>query len=480
MIIFVTVSGARTQLPRCYSLIVYGQHELGVLNRMFQNLKARRGVSGNSEYVVQSASPPFERNRAKKQQACTFCKLKKLKCTPQESSCARCLKQGLQCSYSTVDTTEMTIDYTDPTDTSAIDRRQSDPTSDSGNEVDLPANSSLSDPIHDDHDSSLHFFFPNVDFSGLMNNADGLGTCTGISDPEVDFWHRDPTAFPPNQISDFTADFISDCALEGDKNNPGGEPINGSKTWPQPASTMAGDTDCIHVQVPRASSTTPTPAPTSATRAKSLSGVSGTGCSGPEMSSTQPAQSLSSTCRCLDHVLCANKAMQVKLVWGASLRSGTSVSVDDMLQCQKDVLGSCETLLKCNSCRLRAEYLMLVVSMCHEMTNVLGDFYTMTVPRSQCESSKRPRRGSDKLTSATRGVLAGGWQLEDEDEVQIIRRLIGVRITKLGNLISQLETAVSSNHSTYEWIIRALRELNTDKIVSIRSEGDSIPSNVDS
>jgi hypothetical protein len=87
---------------------------------MFQTLKARRNNSGDCAYVVQSAGMPFERNKGKKQRACTLCKLKKvrcahkirkiyrvladdeyekLKCVAEGDSCMKCLKQGLECSY---------------------------------------------------------------------------------------------------------------------------------------------------------------------------------------------------------------------------------------------------------------------------------------------------------------------------------------------------------------------------------------------
>ncbi|KAK5630176.1 hypothetical protein RRF57_005891 [Xylaria bambusicola] len=181
----------------------------------------------------------------------------------------------------------------------------------------------------------------------------------------------------------------------------------------------------------------------------------------------QPA---STACQCLEKLMQANEDMQVKLVWGACPLNGVTVSVDEMLQCQKDILVSCETLLECKACSQRSDYVMLIVSMCHEMMNGIGDLSEMILPGSQQGSSKRPRSESD-VRKRDLKVKAGAWRLDDEEEINVIRSLIGIRITRLGSLITLLEKAVKAKHPAYEWVIRALRQSITEKIAAIGSGG---------
>lgn len=188
--------------------------------------------------------------------------------------------------------------------------------------------------------------------------------------------------------------------------------------------------------------------------------------------SITPPQPPATACHCLEQLMGANEDMQVKLVWGAYPPSGRSVSVDDMLQCQKDILVSCETLLECKRCSLRSDYVMLIVSMCHEMMNGIGDLSAILLPGSQRGSSKRQRSESDG--GRKRGLKAGGWRLDDEDELQVIKSLIGIRITRLESLISLLEKSVKAHHSGYEWVIRALRQSITERIAAMRSEPEDV------
>lgn len=169
-------------------------------------------------------------------------------------------------------------------------------------------------------------------------------------------------------------------------------------------------------------------------------------------------------CPCLEQLMQANEDMQVKLVWGAYGLNGVTVSVDEMLQCQKDILVSCETLLGCKACSQRSDYVMLIVSMCHEMMNGIGDLSAMLSTKPQQGGSKRPRSESD---ARRRDLKAGGWRLDDEEEINVIQSLIGIRITRLGSLITLLEKAVKENHPAYEWVIRALRQSITEKISAI-------------
>lgn len=172
----------------------------------------------------------------------------------------------------------------------------------------------------------------------------------------------------------------------------------------------------------------------------------------------------------------ANEIMQVKLIWAASSHSGPTISVDDMLKCQKDILASCEKLLECSRCSLRSDYVMLIVSMCHGMMRGIRDLDAITLSGSQNENSERSRSNASggKLIRTKKSLNAGGWRFDDKEEMDVIRSLIGIRITRLGSLIGQLEKTVNTYHSAYQWIINDLRQGITEKTDAIESEGDGV------
>lgn len=157
-------------------------------------------------------------------------------------------------------------------------------------------------------------------------------------------------------------------------------------------------------------------------------------------------------CFCVDLVLAANATMLVKSVWGISLNCFSTSSIDDMFQCQKNVLTSCETLLGCSKCSLRSDYVVLVISMCREMVSCVKVLESITSPETQSGSSEKPNLDSKA------NLEAGGWRLDDEDEIEIIRHLIKVRITKLRKLIDQLEHIVTANYASYTWVVGSLKQ----------------------
>ena len=175
-------------------------------------------------------------------------------------------------------------------------------------------------------------------------------------------------------------------------------------------------------------------------------------------------------CFCVDLIIAANATMQVKLVWDTSLNGCNTSSIDDMLQCQKNVLASCETFFGCKNCSLKSDYVVLVISMCREMVNGVKALEVITSPEEQ--SSRRPHPDTD--TSSKARLEAGGWRLDDDDEIEIIRHLIQVRIKKLKKLIGQLEHTVSANHAPYAWIVGNIRKSLDDKLGSTTSRADDM------
>lgn len=167
-------------------------------------------------------------------------------------------------------------------------------------------------------------------------------------------------------------------------------------------------------------------------------------------------------CFCSDLIIAANATMQVKLVWATSFNGYSTSSIDDMLQCQKNVLASCESFFGCKKCSLRSDYVVLVISMCREMVNGVKALEVITAPETQTTRIQHPN--SEALGNGN--LEAGGWRLDDDDEIEIIRHLIQVRMTKLKTLIGQLEQTVSANHASYAWIVANLRKTLDDKLDS--------------
>ncbi|KAI8629228.1 hypothetical protein F5Y19DRAFT_94147 [Xylariaceae sp. FL1651] len=448
---------------------------------MFQTLKARRGVSGDSEYIVQFAGPPFEKSKTKKQHACRLCKLKKLKCIAEANSCMKCLKQGLECSYSSTPVKGLSSDST----LSAVTPEAGNqvlPSTNNPSKAESSADGNPSSPAHGELAFSDGFGFPDLrdcgncfDFSDLSNDGmdiDDMNTCLTTSNGGGNHGSHNDTVFPLTEGSKFTSEFLLDSPC-GEGNGPAEDPSISPTESSQTTSTFVAHSSSWGPNIMQESQA-PLPAPLSEITPRDE--VPLLDISKAELQEKKPQRPLPTVCHCLDQIMSANEIMQVKLVWGASPQKGLAVSVDDMLQCQKDVLGSCEALLECSKCSLRSDYVMLIVSMCHEMMTGIGDLVAITLSGSQNRSSKRSRSDAsgDRSNSVPRELKAGGWRLDDEDEMQVIRCLIGIRITRLGSLISQLEKAVNANHSAYKWIVRALRQVVTEKIIAIGSARDGV------
>lgn len=176
-------------------------------------------------------------------------------------------------------------------------------------------------------------------------------------------------------------------------------------------------------------------------------------------------------CFCTDLVISANTTMQVRLVWTSWLNGSSTSSIEDILQCQKHVLASCDTFFKCKRCSLKPDYVVLVISMCREMVDGVKALEHITSPETL--RSRRHHLSSD--ASSKPRLEAGGWQLDDDDEIEIIRHLIQVRITKLRKLVSGLEQIVNANHVSYGWMVGNLRKSLDEKLGSaIQGADDTI------
>ncbi|KAI0196454.1 hypothetical protein F4808DRAFT_439713 [Astrocystis sublimbata] len=467
---------------------------------MFQTLKARRSTNGESAYVVQSAGMPFEKNKGKKQRACTLCKLKKLKCVLAEGespeTCVKCLKQGLECSYKNgpVSTSKSNKKGSkSESKASSASEKSADvpkPSTDGNSSItvrETAASSPSSTPsttttVQTDPTLSENFSFADLLDSEIPFDFWTLSNDSGMDMGDAPIYLAandggentcDVTGFPRIHSSKATHDFPLGYSHVGGGGLVDGPAISGGSsldTTPMTASPPSTEPLSWEPNlIPEMHM--PSLGDSSGTEPLDAVGFSTVPASGPPLE-TISLQSPSAACHCLEKLMGANEDMQVKLVWGAYPPNGGSVSVDDMLQCQKDILVSCETLLECDRCSLRSDYVMLVVSMCHEMMNGIADLSAMLLPGSQNGSVKRARSESDG--GRKRGLKAGGWRLDDEDEIQVIKSLIGIRITRLGSLTTLLEKVVNAHRPAYEWVIRALRQSITERIATIGSEQDGL------
>ncbi|KAI0866437.1 hypothetical protein F4860DRAFT_499815 [Xylaria cubensis] len=449
---------------------------------MFQTLKARRSNTGESAYVVQSSCLPFEKDKGKKPRACAFCKLKKLKCVIEGDSCAKCLKQGLECSYRSMNAKK------NITSSPSSSRRLShskhelralpptnntsstpEPTSVVGSST---ATSVASLSVHGDPALSEGFsvseFFDgdiNLDFLDLPHDGmNGCDTPMYLNSNDMTDCHHDATGFtpmhtsapshiippsPPHDGIESPRDDIPMAPYPSGQHTPSAS--SGSISW-KPSPSMA-----------------PRPPPSA-----QLYNIPSPQAIPSEQSRVEQQREPSSphtcnvSCCCLERLMSANEAMQVKLVWVTSADTGSAVSVDDMLQCQKDMLASCGDLLECLICTLRSDYIMLVVSMCREMITAIIDLSAMIASDGQHQSRKRScSEATDGSWSSVQRVNAGVWRLDDQDEMVVIKSLIRIRVTRLRNLIARLEAVVKTHHPDYEWIVRALGQTVPQKLAPI-------------
>lgn len=66
----------------------------------------------------------------------------------------------------------------------------------------------------------------------------------------------------------------------------------------------------------------------------------------------------------------------------------------------------------------------------------------------------------------------GAWQIDDDDELELVISLIKSRVTRLGNLISMAEGTISANAwPWHERLIQALRKRSNKLVISSSFHG---------
>lgn len=77
---------------------------------------------------------------------------------------------------------------------------------------------------------------------------------------------------------------------------------------------------------------------------------------------------------------------------------------------------------------------------------------------ASAEPQSLKRQHPDSEASSVNGQLgAGAWRLDDEDEIEIIRHLIQVRMVKLKKLVDLLEEVVMRSHVLYLPVVQSVR-----------------------
>ncbi|KAF4961242.1 hypothetical protein FGADI_479 [Fusarium gaditjirri] len=248
----------------------------------------------------------------------------------------------------------------------------------------------------------------------------------------------------------------------------------------------------------------------------------------PDSAAPSTSSSSSSSCCCMMTAVSIYETMQAQLVWGdpitgpsaasspnstsagSSYSSGPSWSGSEsgtgattyrpttplmtqqtILKRQKMILLRCDSLVQCGTCWSRPDFVMLIITMCDRILTSLEAVERFVCSRSDDDinrvSSKgdataldmqamaAPSRAGLEVSSLSRsrssqmlqpGVSA--WQIDDDDEMELVISLIKSRVTRLGNLITMAEGTISANAwPWHERLVQALRKRSNKLLISL-------------
>ncbi|KAF5579088.1 transcription factor [Fusarium pseudoanthophilum] len=238
----------------------------------------------------------------------------------------------------------------------------------------------------------------------------------------------------------------------------------------------------------------------------------------------------SSSCCCMMTAVSIYETMQAQLVWGdpiagpstASTPSSTSagssyssgpswsgsesgsgigaaatayqstsplMTQQTILKRQKMILLRCDSLVQCRSCWSRPDFVMLVMTMCDRILTSLEAVERFVCSRNDDELNKASTNGTataldvQAMATASRAGLevpslsrssqmlqpgVGAWQIDDDDEMELVISLIKSRVTRLGNLITMAEGTISANAwPWHERLVQALRKRSNKILISL-------------
>ncbi|GAB0138721.1 hypothetical protein EsDP_00006946 [Epichloe bromicola] len=239
--------------------------------------------------------------------------------------------------------------------------------------------------------------------------------------------------------------------------------------------------------------------------------------------------STSSSCCCMMTAVSIYEALQAQLVWGDPVAgpspapspksastdspyspgpswSGSGLGVDmgsgsatnqttplmtpqTILQRQKTILVRFESL-RCGTCWSRPDFVMLIITMCDRMltsleaverfvcsktdntnevssnTTAAADVHAMTTSRAELDLTP-PSRSRQVLQPRM-----NAWQIDDDDEQELVISMIKSRVTRLGNVIAMAEGTGSANAWLWhERLAQALRKRSNKLLISLSFRG---------
>ncbi|KAF5564691.1 transcription factor [Fusarium phyllophilum] len=245
---------------------------------------------------------------------------------------------------------------------------------------------------------------------------------------------------------------------------------------------------------------------------------------------TSTSNSSSSSCCCMMTAVSIYETMQAQLVWGdpvagpsaasspnstsagSSYSSGPSWSGSEsgsgtgtaattyqstsplmtqqtILKRQKMILLRCDSLVQCGSCWSRPDFVMLIMTMCDRILTSLEAVERFVCSRSDDDLNRNSSNGAaaaldmQAMAAPSRAGLAvsslsrssqmlqpgvGAWQIDDDDEMELVISLIKSRVTRLGNLITMAEGTISANAwPWHERLVQALRKRSNKLLISL-------------
>lgn len=138
---------------------------------------------------------------------------------------------------------------------------------------------------------------------------------------------------------------------------------------------------------------------------------------------------------------------------------------------QKNALASCETLLECPICSAQSEQITMVTYISDKMLTSIRDLVSASpmVRFLDYRDGLICSRSGSYNDPRNTGLNIRRWKMDNEDEMQVIRSLINVRITKLDSLLNRLEKIVIVHQwSSHVSIARDLRERFNQTIIMVR------------